>query len=118
MARRTPNPLSDAERRLAEMEERIRREEEELKRLINEAPKKRTTPAEPPPRRVRLDLATGHPPPQPASFRIPQAYGRSERPVRGKRSRRQEQRMAQIKFLCLCILLAVMVLLLWRSLPH
>lgn len=114
MARRNSSPLTDAEKQLRELHARIEREEQQLRRIIKEAPRRRQ--AEKEQRNFRIKAETATVPPQPADFRILKGGGPAPSRRRA-RTRRQDHRVAQVKFILLCILLAALALLVWRSLP-
>ena len=113
MARRPSNPLSEQARQLQEEHERILREMAAAEKALRQKPKV-SRPRPEPERRVRLnnnvaslDL------PRPADHLIRGASGR-RRPTR---RRKTDARIAQIKFLILCLILASLVLFVWKNLP-
>jgi hypothetical protein len=114
MARRpTSNSLSEHAARLQAEQDRLMREMAEAEKALRQKPKV-ARPRPEPERRVRLnnnvaslDL------PRPADHLIRGASGR-RRPVR---RRKTDARIAQIKFLILCLILASLVLFVWKNLP-
>jgi hypothetical protein len=114
MARRpTSNPFSEHAARLEAEQERLKREMAEAEKALRQKPKV-TRPRPEPERRLRinnhvasLDL------PRPADHLI-RGGGSRRRPPR---RRKTDARIAQIKFLILCLILASLVLFVWKNLP-
>lgn len=114
MARRSSNPLSDHVQRLQEQHERLMREMAEAEKALRQKPK--TPRSKPQPeRRVRINnVATiGIPRPQDHLY----LGGKTRLNKRKYRRPKHEARVAQLKFLLLCLLLATLILFIWRNLP-
>lgn len=112
MARRpTSNPLSEHAARLQAEQERLRREMAAAEKALRQKPKV-ARPRPEPERRVRLNNVAALDLPRPADHLI--RGGRSRRPAR---RRKTDARIAQIKFLILCLILASLVLFVWKNLP-
>lgn len=111
--RPTSNPLSEHAARLQAEHERLLREMAAAEKAVRQRPKPaRPSPA--PERRTRinsnvasLDL------PRPADHLIRGGAAR-RRPAR---RRKTDARIAQVKFLVLCLILASLVLFVWKNLP-
>jgi hypothetical protein len=114
MPRRPSNPLSDHVRHLEEEHERIMREMAEAEKALRQKPKS-SRPKPEPERRTRINNFATITMPRPEDHLFPGGKTRpSKRPFR---RRKPEARLAQIKFLLLCLLLATIVLFVWRNLP-
>lgn len=116
MPRRTPNPLSEQAQRLADEQARIERELAEAERALRERRKPQRAKAAAPARRVRLNNVAALELPRPRDHRI-LGGGVEPRRRHTKRRTKPDARFAQIKFLFLCLILAVLVLILWRNFP-
>jgi hypothetical protein len=113
MARPSSNPISDHVRRLQEEQERLMREMAEAEKALRRKPKtERPRPA--PERKVRLNNVAALDLPRPKDHLIRGGETPRRRPAR---RRRTDARMAQIKFLLLCLILASLVLFVWKNLP-
>lgn len=112
MSRRAQNPISDQARQLAEEHARILRELADAEKALKQKPKAaKPKPAAAPKPRVRINTVAPT---------ISPTYGepRSARtPRRNARRTRVDARVAQIKFLMLCLLLVGLMLFLWKNLP-
>lgn len=112
MSHRAQNPISDQARQLAEEHARILRELADAEKALRQKPKPaKPKPAAAPKPRVRINTVAPT---------ISPLYGdpRTERtPRRNARRRRVDARVAQIKFLMLCLLLVGLMLFLWKNLP-
>ena len=114
MARRSSNPISEHVRRLQEEQDRLMREMAEAEKALRQRPKT-ARPKAIPERKVRLnnnvaalDL------PRPKDHLIRGGVTTRRRPAR---RRKTDARVAQIKFLLLCLILASLVLFVWKNLP-
>lgn len=116
MPRSKPTPLSEHAQRLAEEQARIEREMAEAERALRERRRPQRTKAAEPQRRVRLNNVAALELPRPRDHRFI-GGSTSPRSRRPKRRAKPDARFAQIKFLFLCLILAVLVLILWRNLP-
>jgi hypothetical protein len=114
MPRRTSNPLSDHVRRLQDEQERIMREMAEAEKALRQKPKP-SRPKPEPERRTRINNFATITMPRPEDHLFP--GGKTRLNKRQYRRRKPEARLAQIKFLLLCLLLATIVLFVWRNLP-
>jgi hypothetical protein len=116
MARRPSNPLSEQAQLLQEQYEQTLRELADAEKALRRKPKA-AAPAKPAPeRKVRLNnmpAAISLPRPQEHTFR----GGASRAPRRNTRRRKTDARLAQVKFLLLCLLLAGLVIFVWKHLP-
>lgn len=112
MARRSSNPLSEHAQRLQEEHDRVLREVAAAEKALRQKPKAAAKPA--PEKKVRLNThvaaAITLPRPQDHIYR-----GGTSR--RATRRRKTDARLAQVKFLLLCLLLAALVLFVWKNLP-
>ena len=117
MARRTSNPLSEHARHLQEEHDRILREVAAAEKALRQKPKAADRPKAEPVRKVRINAAVA------ASINLPRPPDHTDRggsarqPRRATRRRKTDARLAQIKFLLLCLLLAALVLFVWKNLP-
>lgn len=115
MARRSSNPLSDHVQRLEQEQARLMREMAAAEKAMRQKPKV-ARPQSVPERKVRLNTVAAIDLPRPKDHRF---IGGSL-PTRQRRKTRRpktDARLAQIKFLLLCLLLAALVLFVWRNLP-
>lgn len=115
MARRPSSPLSEHALKLQEEHERILREMAAAERALRQKPRTAARPRAEPERKVKIrNVATFDlPKPKEHIYR-----GGSARPPRRASLRRKtDARLAQIKFLLLCLLLAAFVLFVWKNLP-
>ena len=113
MSRRpTSNPLSEHAARLQAEHERLLREMADAEKALRQKPKVARPRAEPE-RRVRLNNVAALDLPRPADHLI-RGGGTRQRPTR---RRKTDARIAQIKFLILCLILASLVLFVWKNLP-
>lgn len=114
MPRDTSNALSEHVRRLKQEQERVLREMAEAERALRQKPKTaRSKPV--PERKVRINNVAAIELPRP---RDPLAGpGRPSSSRRVPRRTRAQARYEQIKFLLLCLLLAALVLFVWKNLP-
>ena len=116
MARRPSNPLSEQAQLLQEQYEQNLRELAHAEKALRRKPKT-TAPTKPSAeRKVRLNnvaAAISLPRPQEHTFR----GGTPRAPRRNTRRRKTDARLAQIKFLLLCLLLAGLVIFVWKHLP-
>jgi hypothetical protein len=115
MPRRSPSsPLSEHAQKLQEEHERIMREVAAAEKALRQKPK--AAPKAEPERKVRLNNIVA-----PISLPRPQEHiyrgGGSKAPHRATRRRKTDARLAQIKFLLLCLLLVALLLFVWRNLP-
>jgi hypothetical protein len=113
MPRRSPSsPLSEHAEKLREEHERIMREVAAAEKALRQKPK--AAPKAEPERKVRLNNNV-------AALSRPQEHiyrgGASKAPRRATRRRKTDARLAQIKFLLLCLLLVGLLLFVWRNLP-
>ena len=116
MARRSSNPLSEHAQRLREEHERVLREMAAAEKALRQKPKVPARPKPEPEKKVRLNnhaAAISLPRPQDHIYRD----GTVRAPRRATRRRKTDARLAQIKFLLLCLLLAALVLFVWKNLP-
>jgi hypothetical protein len=117
MARRTSNPLSEHAQRLQEEHERVLREMAAAEKALRQKPKMPARPKAEPERKVRINTSVA------AAINLPRppdhTYrgGTTRTPRRATRRRKTDARLAQIKFLLLCLLLAALVLFVWKNLP-
>jgi hypothetical protein len=115
MARRpTSNPLAEHAARLRAQEERLAREMAEAEKALRRKPKPARPPAVPE-RKTRLNSNV-------AALDLPRPKDhliRGGEPSRRHPARRRktDARIAQIKFLLLCLILASLVLFVWKNLP-
>lgn len=117
MARKPSNPLSEHVQRLEEERARLMREMAAAEKALRQKPKI-TRPDPTPGRRIRLNNVATMELPQPIGHRTLGGSAPSRRrPRHQPRRTRTEARLAQIKFILLCLLLATLLLLLWRSFP-
>jgi hypothetical protein len=116
MERRPSNPLSAQAQLLQEQYEQTLRELAEAEKALRRKPKG-AAPAKPAPeRKVRLNnlaAAISLPRPQDHTFR----GGTPRAPRRNTRRRKTDARLAQVKFLLLCLLLAGLFIFVWKHLP-
>lgn len=117
MARRSSSPLSEYEQRLKEEEARLIREMAEAEKALRRAPraaKPSPRPKPEPERPVRLNNVAALDLPRPTDhiFRGGREPGG---PRRQHRRRKTDARVAQLKFLLLCLILAAMVLFVWSN---
>lgn len=117
MARRPSSPLSDYEQRLKEREAQLAREMAEAEKALRRAPrasKPVPRPRPEPERPVRLNnvAAINLPRPTDHIFRGGREPGAARR---HHRRRKADARIAQIKFLLLCLILAAMILFVWSN---
>ena len=113
MARQTPNAFSEHVQRLEEERIRIAREMEEAEKVLRQKPKP-SRPKAPTERKVRLNTVATIDLPRPKDHRF---LGGSEPPARRPHRRpKSDARMAQLKFLILCLILAVLLLFFWGRL--
>ena len=115
MPRRPSSPLSEHAQRLQEEHDRILREMAAAEKALRQKPKAAPRPKSEPERKVKIrNVATiDLPRPQEHLYR-----GGTVRPSRRTtRRRKTDARLAQIKFLLLCLLLAALVLFVWKNLP-
>jgi hypothetical protein len=115
MPRRSSNPLDEHVQRLQAEQERLKREMALAEKALRRKPKA-ARPALAPERRHRLNnvAALDLPRPQEHIFRNVERGPARTRPAR---RRKTDARYAQIKFLVLCLLLAALLVFLWRNLP-
>ena len=117
MARRPSNPLSEHARLLQEQHERILREMAAAEKALRQTPKAAARAKPGTERKVRLNSSVA------ASINLPRPPdhiyrgGGTRPPRRAARRRKTDARLAQIKFLLLCLLLAALVLFVWKNLP-
>jgi hypothetical protein len=111
MSPRTPSPISKQARQLAEEHARIMREMADAEKALRQKPKAtKPKPAAKP--RVRINTVAAVPlTPLAGDLRA------NRSPRRTARRRRVDARVAQIKFLMLCLLLVGLMLFLWKNLP-
>ena len=114
MARRpSSNPLSEHAARLQAEHERLLRELAAAEKAARQKPKTARPRPEPQrPTRINSNVASLDLP-RPADHRI---RGGAARRRPGRR-RKTDARLAQIKFLVLCLILALLVLFVWKNLP-
>ena len=114
MARPSPNPISDHVRRLQEEQDRLLREMAEAEKALRRKPKV-ARPRAMPERKTRLNSnVAALDLPRPKDHLIRGGGSIHRRPTR---RRKTDARIAQIKFLLLCLLLAFLVLIVWKNLP-
>ena len=116
MPRRSSNPLSEHVQRLQDEQARILREMAEAEKALRRKPKPSARPVAAP-RNVRINNnVTAINLPRPKDHRFLGASG--QLPVRrtGRRPK-ADARMAQIKFLILCLIFFGLLLFVWRNLP-
>lgn len=114
MPRRSSNPLSEHAQRLQEEHERIMREMAEAEKALRQKPKQVRSKQQPE-KRVRINNFATIGIPRPQDHLYP--GGKTRLGKRQHRRRKPEARMAQVKFLLLCLLLATLILFIWRNLP-
>ena len=115
MARQPSNPLDEHVRRLQEQHELLMREMAEMEKNLRRKPK---APKPKPVNEVKLrasnvaaiDL------PRPKDHRY-LGGGTPARRGRTKRRPKTDARLAQVKFLLLCLLLASVLVFVWKNLP-
>jgi len=116
MPRRSPSsPLSAHAQKLQEEHDRIMREVAAAEKALRQRPKT-PAPKPEPERKVRINnnaAAISLPRPQDHIYRD----GTVRTPRRATRRRKTDARLAQIKFLLLCLLLVALLLFVWRNLP-
>jgi hypothetical protein len=114
MPRRSPSsPLSAHAQKLQEEHDRIMREVAAAEKALRQRPKT-PAPKPEPERKVRINnVAAALPRPQDHIYRD----GTVRTPRRATRRRKTDARLAQIKFLLLCLLLVALLLFVWRNLP-
>ena len=116
MANRPANPLSEQAQLLQEQYDQTLRELADVEKVLRRKPKT-TPPVKPAPeRKVRLNnvaAAISLPRPQEHTYR----GGSARSPQRNTRRRKTDARLAQIKFLLLCLLLAGLFIFVWKHLP-
>ncbi|MEX0675678.1 MAG: hypothetical protein WEC73_05940 [Chthoniobacterales bacterium] len=114
MARRSSNPISDHVRRLQGEQERLMREMAEAEKALRRKPKT-ARPRAMPERKTRLNSnVAALDLPRPKDHLIRGGVTSQRRPAR---RRKTDARIAQIKFLLLCLILASIVLFVWKNLP-
>jgi len=116
MARRPSNPLSEQAQLLQEQYDRTLRELADAEKALRRKPKTAPPVKPAPERKVRLNnvaAAISLPRPQEHTFR----GGTARAPQRNTRRRKTDARLAQIKFLLLCLLLADLFIFVWKHLP-
>ncbi|MGA0849796.1 MAG: hypothetical protein ACO3RX_07570 [Chthoniobacterales bacterium] len=115
MPRRPSSPLSEHAQKLQEEHERIMRELAAAEKALRQKPKAapRPKPAEERKVKIRNIASLDLPRPQDHLYR----GGKAQTPRRTTRRRKTDARLAQIKFLLLCLLLAALVLFVWKNLP-
>ncbi|MDX2079670.1 MAG: hypothetical protein SFU53_02710 [Terrimicrobiaceae bacterium] len=116
MARPTrPTKLTAQERLLQQQEEELRRREQELQRKLKQIPaqleEKRRRERE----LVRQRVAASTPAISLGGARATRSS--RAQASRGRRLPASELQTARIKFIVLCVILATLVILLWRSIP-
>ncbi len=114
MSRRSSNPLSDHVQRLQEEQERIKREMAEMEKALRQKPKP-SRPKPQPERRMRINNVATIGIPRPQDHLYP--GGKTRLNKHKYRRPKYEARVAQLKFLLLCLLLATLLLFVWRNLP-
>jgi hypothetical protein len=112
MARQTPNPISDHVRRLQEEQDRLMREMAEAEKALRRKPKP-ARPAPAPGRKVRLNNVAALDLPRPKDHLI-RGGGSQRHPTR---RRKPDARAEQIKFLLLLLILAALLVFVWKNLP-
>lgn len=115
MARRSSNPLSEHAQRLREEHERVLREMAAAEKALRQKPKVSARPKAEPERPVKIRNVTALSLPRPQDHIYRDGTVRT--PRRATRRRKTDARLAQIKFLLLCLLLAGLVLFVWKNLP-
>jgi len=115
MARRPSSPLSDRARELEEEHARIMRELAATERALRQKPRPAKPKPAPPERKVRLNTVAAVTLPRPADHTF--RGGGTPLPRRATRRRKADARLAQLKFLLLCLLLVGLLLFLWKNLP-
>lgn len=115
MPPRSSNPLADHFQRLQDEQERIKREMAEAEKALRQKPKATRAKTGSSPRvRINANMPIDLPRPMDHLFR-------DDRPSMQRRGtvrrRKPEARIAQVKFLLLCLFLAALVLFVWRNLP-
>lgn len=114
MSRRSQGPLSEHVQRLQAEQERLEREMAEAEKMLRRKPKPAPRAKAVPERQFRMNTAALDLP-RPSDHRIRGASDTVGR--RPARRRKSDARYAQIKFLLLCVLLAMLLIFLWRNLP-
>jgi len=114
MPRRSPSPFDEHVQRLQAEQERLQREMAAAEKALRRKPKA-VRPKATPNRQFKLNNVTALELPRPPDHLIPGASDRGRR--RPTRRRKTDARQAQVKFLVLCLLLAVVLVFLWRQLP-
>lgn len=115
MPRRSPSsPLSEQAQRLRDEHERVMREVAAAEKALRQKPKATRAKTEPE-RKVRLNNVAAISLPRPQEHIYRGGTVRTNR--RATRRRKADVRLAQIKFLLLCLLLAALVLFVWKNLP-
>ncbi|TSA30223.1 MAG: hypothetical protein D4R65_13710 [Verrucomicrobiaceae bacterium] len=117
MARFSParsNKLSAEERRLQREAEELHRKEQELERQLRTLPAKLEAQRSREKQRIKLRIESSAP-----AISLNGARGPRSAKQSGKRKPlpARELQNARIKFLVLCLILATIVILLWRSIP-
>lgn len=115
MARRPSNPLDEHVQRLQEQQERLMREMAEAEKALRRKPKA-TKPK--PVNEVKLRAANvaAIDLPRPIDHRF-LGGGAPSRRGRSRRRPKADARIAQVKFLLLCLLLAAVLVFVWKNLP-
>ncbi|MBU3664625.1 MAG: hypothetical protein FGM15_01925 [Chthoniobacterales bacterium] len=115
MPRRPTNPLSEHVQRLQDEHDRLVREMAEMEKNLRRKPK---APKPKPVQEVKLRAANV------AAIDLPRPkdhrYLGGATPMRHARSRRRAKpdvRMAQVKFWLLCLVLAAVLVFVWKNLP-
>ncbi len=115
MARRPANPLSDHVQRLEEQRAQVMREMAATEKALRQKPKP-VRPTASPARKIRLNNGAAVDLPRPKEHRFVGGTPRGKSRRQTRRSR-TAARLAQIKFLLLCLLLATLILIVWRNFP-
>jgi hypothetical protein len=115
MARRPPSPLSEHAQKLQEEHDRILRELAAAEKALRQKPKAAPRPNPDTERKVKIRNVAALDLPRPKEHLY--RGGKSPTPRRTTRRRKTDARLAQIKFLLLCLLLAALFLFVWNNLP-
>lgn len=115
MPRRPSNPLDEHVQRLQEQHERLLREMAEMEKNLRRKPKA-PKPKPAPEVKLRAANVAAIDLPRPKDHRY-LGGGAPSRRGRTKRRPKADARLAQVKFLLLCLLLAAVFLFVWKNLP-
>lgn len=116
MPRSTSSPLDEQKQRIAAQQARLAKELAAAEKMAKQQAKP-VRPTLEPERRLKVSttLQRSVLPPRPTDHIFP--GGRVRTPRKRLRRRSTEARLAQIKFVMLCLLFAALILFVWRNFP-